>query len=114
MRDEMIFFMDQVPAGGKDRYGDPEMDMQKSGPVYAEMKSVGQSEFYQAQTAGKKPEIKFVITDYMDYQGQKYLIHNGIRYSILRTYQVKGSRELEITCYGGVRDAVAAVSDKDN
>lgn len=114
MRDEMIFFMDYVPSSREDGYGDPEMDTEKYGPVYAEMKSVGQSEFYQAQTAGKKPEIKFVITDYMDYQGQKYLIHDGIRYSILRTYRVKGSSELEITCYGGVRDAVAAVSNKDN
>ena len=52
------------------------------------------------------------LTDYMDYQGQKYLIHEGIRYTVLRTYRTSGN-ELEITCYGGVRDAGAAVSDKD-
>lgn len=115
MRGEVIRFGDVMPAlsGEKDAYGDPFMENVVSGVVFAEIKSVGQSEFYQAQTAGKKPEIKFKITDYMDYQGQKYLLHNGVRYSILRTYRTE-SNELEITCYGGVRDAVAAISDQDN
>lgn len=115
MRGEMIYFADMVPVkpGEKDAYGDPVLGQKVSGAVFAEIRSIGQSEFYQAQTAGKKPEIKFKITDYMDYQGQRYLIHEGVRYSILRTYRA-GNNELEITCYGGVRDAVAAISDKDN
>ncbi len=113
MRDEMIYFADMVPdaSGGKDPYGDQNKEQKLSDTVFAELKSIGQSEFYQAQTAGKKPEIKFKLTDYMDYQGQKYLIHDGVRYSILRTYRTQ-TNELEITCYGGVRDAVAAVSDQ--
>nr|WP_296464365.1 phage head closure protein [uncultured Acetatifactor sp.] len=113
MRDEMIYFADMVPdtSGGRDPYGDPAMELKLSDAVFAELKSIGQSEFYQAQTAGKKPEIKFKVTDYLDYQGQKYLIHEGVRYTVLRTYRT-ASNELEITCYGGVRDAAAAVSDK--
>ena len=113
MRDEMIYFLDIVPApsGEKDPYGDSVMEERVSGAVFAEIKSIGQSEFYQAQTAGKKPEIKFKLTDYLDYQGQRYLVHDGTRYSILRTYRTSGN-ELEVTCYGGVRDAAAAVSDK--
>lgn len=78
--------------------------------IFAEIKSIGMKEFYQAQTAGSKPEIKFIITDYMDYQGQEYLIHDNIRYKVLRTYRT-GNNELEITCYGGVRDVRAPVSD---
>lgn len=115
MRGEVICFADMVPAnpGERDSYGDPALEQKVSAVVFAEIKSIGQSEFYQAQTAGKKPEIKFKITDYMDYQGQRYLIHEGVRYCILRTYRT-GSNELEITCYGGVRDAIAAVSDEDN
>lgn len=112
MRDEEIFFMDLVPTGEKDVHGDPILKEHMSEAVYAEARSIGQTEFYQAETAGVKPEIKFVITDYMDYQGQKYLIHDGTRYTVLKTYR-KSSNELEITCYGGVRDASAAVSDKD-
>lgn len=111
MRDELIFFMDRVPSGGMDGYGDPELKEEVSGPVYAEVCSIGQKEFYQAQTSGMKPELKFRVTDYMDYQGQKYLVHEGIRYTVLRTYRT--GNELEITCYGGVRDAAATVSDQD-
>lgn len=115
MRDELICFMDMVPlpSGETDKYGDPALKEERSDPVYAEIKSIGQNEFYQAQTAGKKPEIKFKITDYMDYQGQRYLIYNGVRYSILRTFRTNGN-ELEITCYGGVRDATTAISNKNN
>ena len=118
MRDEVIFFMDLVPSAGsaapcRDEFDDPVMVQQLSDAVYEELKSISQSEFYQAQTAGVKPEIKFVITDYLDYQGQKYLIHGGMRYCILRTYRTR-SRELEITCYGGVRDADSTISDKSD
>lgn len=114
MRDEMIFFMDLVPsANEKDDFGDPVMQKHLSKMVFAEKKSIAQSEFYQAQTPGKKPEIKFIITDHLDYQGQEYLIHNETRYKILRTYQKTGSDELEITCYGGVRDARTTVSNED-
>lgn len=112
MRDELIFFMDMVPSGKTDEYRDPALKEERSDPVYAEIKSIGQNEFYQAQTAGKKPEIKFKITDYMDYREQRYLIYNGVRYNILRTYRT-GNNELEITCYGGVRDVSAAVSDEN-
>ncbi len=124
MRDEVIYFMDLAPMepdgsgsvredAALDEFGDPVMRQQLSGMVYAEVKSIGQNEFYQAQTADKKPQIKFVITDYMDYQGQKYLVHEGTRYSVLKTYRTR-SNELEITCYGGVRDAAAAVSDEND
>lgn len=113
MRDEVIYFMDMVPGNQKDEFGDPVVENQVSHRVYAEIKSISQSEFYQAQTSGQKPEMKFIITDYLDYQGQKYLIHEGVRYGILRTYRT-GRNELEITCYGGVRDANAAVSDPDH
>lgn len=112
MRDEEIFFMDLVPAGGTDGHGDPALEERLSDAVYAEARSIGQKEFYQAETSGLRPELKFMITDYMDYQGQQYLVYNGTRYTVLRTYRTSGN-ELEITCYGGVRDAGAAVSDKD-
>ena len=112
MRSEVIFFMDLIPSIERDANGDPVTKEQISEMVYAEIKSIGQAEFYQAQTAGKKPQIKFKITDYQDYQGQTYLLHDGIKYKILRTYQTS-SNELEITCYGGVRDAGSAVSNKD-
>lgn len=114
MRDEVIYFMDMVPSGETDAHGDPVLKNELSVPIYSEKKSIGKKEFYQAQTSGMKPELIFVITDHMDYQGQKYLVHDGIMYKILKTYQSTKSNELEITCYGGVRNANAAIGYKDN
>jgi SPP1 family predicted phage head-tail adaptor len=68
--------------------------------VYADIKSIGMSEFYQAQAVGLKPEIKFILADYEDYQNEKTVKYNDIEYSILRTY--RDGRKLEITCKGDV------------
>ena len=68
--------------------------------VFAKIASIGQQEFYQAQANGLKPELKFEMADYLDYENEKKLIHEGIEYDILRTFR-KG-RMLEITVYGGV------------
>jgi len=70
-----------------------------------EMKSIGQSEFYQAQSDGLKPEIKFVLSDYLDYENQKHIKHGDIIYTVLKTY--KNGDKLEITCYGGVNNGSA-------
>lgn len=68
--------------------------------IFAKIVSLGQQEFYQAQANGLKPELKFEIADYLDYENEKKLIHEGIEYDVLRTFR-KG-RMLEITVYGGV------------
>ena len=73
--------------------------------VYAKILSIGQQEFYQAQATGLKPELKFEIADYLDYEDEKELIHDNKRYQILRTYR-KNTRQLEITVYGGVNIAI--------
>lgn len=73
--------------------------------VFAEVKSISQSEFYQAQAVGLKPEIKFVIADFADYQDEKILSYcpfGGVTedYTILRTYRNKIN--LEIVCKRGI------------
>ena len=85
-----------------DDYGDSVLSEVKQN-VYAECRSISQTEFYQAQTAGFKPEIKFVLTTSRDYKGQEEIIFNGIRYKVLKTY-IPPNDSIEITCYGGVRD----------
>ncbi len=104
MYNEIIFLADEIETEKKDEYGNPVLEL-KSTQVFAKLTSIGMKEFYQAQTAGLKPEIKFIIPDYLDYAEQKLLLHEGVRYQILRTYRNE-SNELEITCYGGVRDAI--------
>lgn len=66
--------------------------------VFAEVKSIGQSEFYQAMAQGLKPEIKFVIADYYDYNNEKEIVWNTKRYNVLRTYRQNNT--LEIVAYG--------------
>lgn len=77
---------------------------------FAKIKSIGQSEFYQAQAQGLKPEIKFVLADYLDYDNQEEVIHNNFRYKVLRTFRTEN--EIEIVCYGGIR--LEVVSDGDS
>lgn len=73
--------------------------------VFVEVKSISQSEFYQAQASGMKPEIKFVMSDYLDYEGEKLLRYRpyaGVEetYTIIRTYQ--NGITLELTAKRGV------------
>lgn len=105
MYNETIYLAREVEGEGVDEYGDPIVELEKT-ELFAEQKSIGQKEFYQAQTEGEKPEIKFVIPDYLDYDDQQIVIHEGVRYKVLRTYR-NTKNELEITCYGGVRDVSA-------
>jgi SPP1 family predicted phage head-tail adaptor len=87
-----------------DEYGDTvTVETQRS--IFAEVKSIGQSEFYQAQAVGLKPEIKFVIADFADYQNEKRLKYTAFGgseevYTILRTYRTKN--QLEIVCKRGI------------
>lgn len=111
MYNEIIYLADEVITDEKDDYGDPVTKFAIS-QLFAKQKSISQTEFYQAQTSDYKPEIKFKIPDYLDYSDQKYLIHENVRYKILRTYRTE-ENELEITCYGGVRDVIATVDNED-
>ena len=53
-----------------DEYGDT-VTTQTTRNIFAEVQSISQTEFYQAQALGLKPEIKFVIADFADYQNGK-------------------------------------------
>lgn len=102
MYDSVITLVSEVPT--IDEYGDPVMTS-TSRQVFAELKSIGLSEFYQAQAVGLKPEIKFVIADYLDYNNEETIIYtpyNGTEevYKVLRTYRQNNS--LEIVCKRGI------------
>ena len=81
---------------GVDAYGDPEVT-EITRDVFAKMGSIGQKEFYQAHAVGLQPEIKFVLSDYLDYEGESLVQYEGQRYRVLRTY--RNGQELEITVY---------------
>lgn len=88
---------ENVPGQGRKK-------TQQKKEIFAEVLSIGQQEFYQAQATGLKPELKFEIADYLDYKNEKELIYNNVKYQVLRTYR-KNKTQLEITVYGGVNIA---------
>lgn len=62
--------------------------------VFCRLASIGQTEFYQAQATDLRPELKFVLADYLDYNGEYLCIFDGVWYRVLRTY--RAGQELEI------------------
>jgi SPP1 family predicted phage head-tail adaptor len=64
--------------------------------VFANQKSIRQSEFYQSQANGLKPEIMFEIRA-IDYADEKKLSFNSLQYNIIRTYS-KNGEILELIC----------------
>lgn len=76
--------------------------------VLCKVKDIGSNEYYSAQVAGLKPELKFVIHIF-EYDGQKEVSFNGSDYKVMRTFSgeslSKGNLslqgdEIELTCEG--------------
>ena len=93
---ELLFLISQ--STDVDEYGDP-VTKETSRQVFCGIRSIGQKEFYQAHANGLKPEIKFVLADYLDYENEMLAVYNGQRYRVLRTYRPEDSNELENVCY---------------
>lgn len=63
--------------------------------VLCGLRSVGHVEFYEAQATDYKPELKFVLADYFDYNNETLVKYGADLYRVIRTYRV--GHELEIT-----------------
>lgn len=103
MFNEVIKLVSQIK--GVDENGDITV-IETEREVFAELKSIGQSEFYQAQAVGLRPELKFVLADYLDYQNEQiirfrdYASEKEETYSVIRTY--RSGNALEIVAKRGV------------
>lgn len=97
-----IALIKYAPTKTKDEYGDYIL-VEEARNVWAQVRSISQTEFYQAQTAGMKPSYKFILKTSRDYMGEKFLIYDGTKYEIQRTF-ITPADEIELTAYGGVRD----------
>ena len=64
--------------------------------VFCTVKSVGQTEVYQANAAGLNPELKLILAHAFDYHGEKLIDYAGERWSIVRTY-VNEADGIELT-----------------
>lgn len=79
--------------------------IQKERKVLAHISSIKQSEFYQAQANGLKPEVTFIIRSF-EYKGEKLVRQGNKNYKILRAYdRVDGN--MELVCIGAVNNASA-------
>lgn len=63
--------------------------------VFCGIHSIGMGEFYQSSAADFHPELKLILADYLDYDGETLADYNGQRYRIIRTY--RAGQELELT-----------------
>ena len=63
--------------------------------VFCGLRSVGHAEFYEAHATDYRPELKFVLADYLDYNGETLIKYGAEFYRVIRTYRT--GQELEIT-----------------
>ena len=63
--------------------------------VLCGLRSVGHTEFYEAHAIDYHPELKFVLADYLDYEGESIIKYGADLYRVIRTYRT--GQELEIT-----------------
>lgn len=63
--------------------------------VLCTVKTVRQSEYYQAENIGYRPEIQFDLTLAADYHGESTLLYEKKEYRVIRTYE-KPAGGLEI------------------
>ena len=62
--------------------------------VYANVRSVTATEFFNASQIGLAPDYRFTMFG-PDYQGEKILVYDGARYAIYRVYQA-GTDKIEL------------------
>lgn len=84
-----------------DVYGDTTA-VETSREVFAEVRSIGMKEKYEALQAGLDPEYTFVLADYYEYENETEIEYESARYRVIRTY--RKDRTIEIVV---ARDAVA-------
>lgn len=75
---------------------EPGTDSISKRDVFCKVASIGQAEFYQSYAIDVHPEAKFVLADYLDYNGETLADYNSKRYTILRTYRTGQALELTV------------------
>ncbi|MBU9724127.1 MULTISPECIES: phage head closure protein [Bacillaceae] len=84
-------------TNGENEIGDV-VETETKKQVFANKKSIRQSEFYQAMVTGLKPELMFEVR-YEDYNEEQKLKHENKTYQITRTHS-KNGEIIELVCQG--------------
>jgi SPP1 family predicted phage head-tail adaptor len=77
-----------------------QIETETSRQVFANKKSIRQTEFYQAAQTDLRPELMFEVRT-IEYEGESKLSYNNKDYTIIRTYE-KDSELIELVCSGVV------------
>lgn len=85
MRHYDIIYLVEVTLS-QDELGN-QLEVEAERKVYANQVSVSSAEFYNAGTSGLKPEKSFRLHTF-EYQGEKYLNHENVRYEVIRTASI--------------------------
>lgn len=93
IKDDVITLVKQTAASSLDEYGQ-ETFTETTRQVFCKVTSANRAEFFEARQTGLEPEYVFV-TQPTNYEGEKILTYEGVRYQIYRTYR-RGADELEL------------------
>lgn len=94
MNTDVIATLIKKTVSGKDECGNAIYAEMKN-TVFAERKSVRQTEFYQAVAVGFKPEIVLEVYGF-EYQNETLCELDGERFTIYREYPIKGTDRVEL------------------
>lgn len=64
--------------------------------VFASLRSIGHAEFYEAHATDYHPELQFILADYLDYERETIVKHEGTLYRVIRTYRAGQTLELTV------------------
>lgn len=92
VRADVVILLGEDPKA----HGVLEPPVLTSRTVYCEVKSVSQTEAYQARATGLNPEYRLVLSHSFEYKGEKLCEFREVRYNIIRTY-VNESDGIELT-----------------
>ena len=92
VRADVVTLIGELPGA----HGVFDTPMRNFRDVYCEVKSVSQSEAYQARAAGLNPELRLVLSHSFEYKGEQRCRFREINYRIIRTY-VSESDGIELT-----------------
>ncbi len=74
--------------------------------VLCKVRSIGSTEYYNAQVSNLKPELKFILHSF-EYKNQREVEFEGNKYQVIRTYKgdtvdrsdnALSGEEIELTC----------------
>lgn len=101
MRSDVIKLISETPAA----HGIFDSKTETERTVFCTIRSVGFNEYYRALENALRPTVVFVLRDYAEYQGEKILVWENVRYRVVRTY-ITPQLTIELT-------AEEATIDKD-